>query len=80
MRFPKGMLEFFEELTSRDEQLDFVNLKENTGRLTQEFIGRFRTLFEQAGQEANEAELREAVSDLLALFAGNHDPELFKRL
>lgn len=79
MRFPKGMLEFFKELTSRDEQLDFDNLKEITGRLTQEYIGRVRTLLEQTGQETNEAELREAVSDLLALFAGKHDPELFKR-
>ncbi|MDK2820860.1 MAG: hypothetical protein PWP31_825 [Clostridia bacterium] len=80
MRFPKkGMLELFKELTSRDEQLDLDNLKETTGRLTQEYVGQFRTLFEQAGQETNEAELREALSDLLALFAGNHDPELFKR-
>jgi len=79
VRFPNGMLEFFKELTSRDEQLDFDNLEEITGRLTQEYIDRFRTLLEQTGQEANEAELREAVSDLLTLFAGKHDPELFTR-
>jgi len=79
VRFPNGMLEFFKELTSRDEQLDFDNLKEIIGRITQEYIGRFRTLLEQAGQETNEAELREAVNDLLTLFAGKHDPELFKR-
>lgn len=79
MRFSKGMLELFEELTSRAEKFDLMNLKEITGRLTQEYVDRFRALLEQAGREVNETELREAVSDLLALFAGNHDKELFKR-
>jgi diguanylate cyclase (GGDEF)-like protein len=73
------MLELFEELTSRTEKLDLMNLKEITVRLTQEYVDWFRALLEQAGQEVNEAELREAVSDLLDLFAGNHDKELFKR-
>ncbi len=79
VRFSNGVLELFEELTSQTEKLDLMNLKEITGRLTQEYVDRFRALLEQAGQEVNEVELREAVSDLLDLFAGNHDKELLKR-
>ncbi|WP_425057910.1 EAL domain-containing protein [Sporomusa carbonis] len=54
-------------------------MQEITGGLTQEYISRIRTLLEQTGQKTNEAELREATSDLLALFAGKHDEELLAR-
>jgi transposase len=73
------MLELFKELTSRDGQLAVVSLKEITGRATQEYIDRLRALLEKRGQEANEAELNEAGSDLLGLFDGNHDEELLRR-
>ncbi|MCF6094373.1 bifunctional diguanylate cyclase/phosphodiesterase [Microaerobacter geothermalis] len=79
MRFSNGVLDLFEELTSRTEKLDLTNMKEIIGRLTQEYVDRFQALLEQAGQEVNEAELRETVSDLLELFSGNQDKELFKR-
>jgi len=65
VRFSNGMLEFFKELTSRDEQLDFDNLKEIIGRLTQEYIGRVRTLLEQTGQEKNEAEYERSIKRLI---------------
>ncbi|RKL62566.1 bifunctional diguanylate cyclase/phosphodiesterase [Thermoanaerobacteraceae bacterium SP2] len=78
MSFSNG-IEFFKKLTSRNEQLDFDNLKEVIDRLTQEYIARVRTLLGQTGQETNEVECREAVSDLLALFAGKYDNELFAR-
>jgi len=79
VNFSNGMSEFFKELTSRNEQLDFENLQEITGGLTQEYISRIRTLLEQTGKKTNEAELRETISDLLALFAGKHDAELLAR-
>ncbi|MDN5331188.1 MAG: hypothetical protein PWP45_413 [Tepidanaerobacteraceae bacterium] len=78
MWFSNEMLEFSKELTSRVKELDFDNLKEIIGRLAQEYIGRVRNLLEQTGQETNEAELREAGNDLLALFAGKNNMEVFK--
>jgi hypothetical protein len=78
MRFSKGMLELIEELKFQAGQLP-LDWVEVTGKAAQAYVGRLRTLLERAGQEANEAELRGAASDLLALFAGNHDEELLRR-
>jgi len=78
MRFSKGMLELIEELKfpAGHLPLDWVEV---TGKAAQAYASRLRSLLERAGQEANEAELRGAASDLLALFAGNHDEELLRR-
>lgn len=78
MRFSKGMLELIEELTSQAGQLSLDGV-EVTGRVAQAYAGRLRSLLERVRQEANEAELRGAASDLLALIAGNHDEELLRR-
>lgn len=78
MRFSKGLLELIKELTSQAGQLPLDDV-EVTGRVAQAYAGRLRSLLDLVGQEANEAELRGAASDLLALFAGNHDKELLQR-
>lgn len=78
MRFSKEMLELIEELTSQAGQLSLDRV-EFTGRVAQAYAGRLRSLLERVRQEANEAELRGAASDLLALFAGNHNEELLRR-
>ncbi len=78
MRFSKEMLELIEEPTSRAGQLP-LDWVEVTEKAAQAYADRLRTLLERAGQEVNEAELRRAVSDLLALFAGKHDEELLRR-
>lgn len=78
MRFSKGLLELIKELTSQAGQLPLDDV-ELTGRVAQAYAGRLRSLLDLVGQEANEAELRGAASDLLALFAGNHDKELLQR-
>jgi len=78
LRFSKGIQELIQELTSQAEQLSLVG-EEFNERVAQAYAGRLRSLLERVRQEANEAELREAASDLLALFAGNHDEELLRR-
>lgn len=78
MRFSKGMLELIKELTSQTGQLPLDDV-ELTGRVAQAYAGRLRSLLDRVGQEANEAELSGAASDLLALFAGNHNKELLRR-
>jgi len=78
VRFSEGMQKLIDELTSQAEQLSSVG-EEVTGRVVQEYTDQLRSLLERVGQEASEAELRRAASDLLAIFSGSHCEELLRR-